>query len=185
MEAVRKLLADVTQYLEAASAREKRLISLAAAGAVFFIALIVYASFSRAIGRAQTALDDRRDDFGKVEKLATNFGAQEMERQNLEQRLRQSPQQLMSYVDGLAKQAQVDIGSMSDRGVVAGGQNGRPREMQVEFNLSKVPLDKLMAFLRSLDTNSGVVRVRRLRMRKSYDNKDTLDVNLAVSTWQL
>jgi type II secretory pathway component PulM len=185
MEPVRKLVADVSEYLDAASPRERRLIGLVAAGVALFIALIVYASFSRAIGRAQTALDDRREDFAKVEKLAANFGAQEMERQNLEQRLRQSPQQLMSYVDNLAKQSQVEIGSMSDRGVVSGGQNGRPREMQVEFNLGKVPLDKLMSFLRSLESNTGVVRVRRLRIRKSYDNKEALDVSLAVSTWQL
>jgi hypothetical protein len=185
MNALRKLIADISEYLEAASPREKRLILGAVGGVLAFAILVGSASFSSAIGRAERSLEEKRDDFTKVEKLAATYGAQEMERQSLEQRLRQSPSQLMSYVDGLAKGSAVDIGSMSDRGVVAGGQGGKPRESQVEFNLGKVPLDKLNAFLKAIDATPGVVRVRRLRIRKSYDNKDTLDVNIAVSTWQL
>ena len=185
MNGLRKLYGDIAQYLDAASPREKRLILGAVCGVLFFAVLVGYASFSSAIGKAERTLEEKRDDFAKVEKLAATYGAQELERQSLEQRLRQSPTQLMSYVDGLAKGSQVDIGSMSDRGVVAGGQGGRPRESQVEFNLGKVPLDKLNAFLKSIESTPGVVRVRRLRIRKSYDNKDTLDVNIAVSTWQL
>jgi len=185
MNAIRKLIADISEYLDAASPREKRLILGAVVGVLLFAVLVGYASFSSAIGKAERTLEEKRDDFAKVEKLAATYGAQEIERQSLEQRLRQSPTQLMSYVDGLAKGSQVDIPSMSDRGVVAGGQGGRPRESQVEFNLTKVPLDKLNAFLKSLESTPGVVRVRRLRIRKSYDNKDTLDVNIAVSTWQL
>ena len=185
MNGLRKLLADISQYLEAASPREKRLILGAAAGVAFFAVLVGYASFSSAIGKAERSLEEKRDDFVKVEKLAATYGAQELERQSLEQRLRQSPAQLMAYIDGLAKTAQVEIGSMSDRGALNPGGNGKPRESQVEFNLGKVPLDKLNAFLKSIESTPGVVRVRRLRVRKSYDNKDTLDVNVAVSTWQL
>ena len=184
METIRKLLADVAQYLDAASPREKRLILGAGAGVSLFVVLVATTFFSSAIGKAERSLEERRDDFAKIEKLASNFGAQQLERQSLEQRLRQSPSQLMSYVDGLSKGAQVDIGSMSDRGVVVRGQSGRPSESQVEFNLNKVPLDRLMSFLQSVEANPGVVRVRRLRMRKSYDNKEALDVNMAVSTWQ-
>jgi len=29
-----------------------------------------------------------------------------------------------------------------------------------------------------------VVRVRRLRLQKAYDNKDALNVSLSVSAWQ-
>ncbi len=184
MEKIRNLFADVSQYLGAASAREKRLIGLASGAAVLFIVLLTSASFSRSIGKAQTALDEKREDFAKVEKLAVNYNTQEMERRSLEQRLQQSPAALMSFVDGLAKQEQIDIGSMSDRGAVAGGQAGKPREMQIEASLGKVSLDKLMRFLAAIERAPGVVRVRRLRMRKSSDNKEALDVSLAVSTWQ-
>ncbi len=58
------------------------------------------------------------------------------------------------------------------RGVVAGGQDGRPRESSVEANLGRVPLDKLTRFLQDIERSPGVVRVRRLRVRKSSDNKD-------------
>ena len=94
---------------------------------------------------------------------------------------------LSMFPQNPAGDPQVDlvyVGGMSDRGVVAGGQNGRPREMSVEVNLAKVPLDKLVKLLTDIERSPGVVRVRSLRVRKSYENKDTLDVSLTVSAWQ-
>lgn len=102
----------------------------------------------------------------------------------LEAKLRQSPPTLMSFVDDLAKKEGVDIGSMLDRGAQSGGTNGKPKESSVEVNLGRVPLDKLSRLLQSIEHSPGVVRVRRLRVRKSSENKDVLDVTLIVSAWQ-
>jgi general secretion pathway protein M len=184
MEKLRALLADSQTWLAAASPREKRLLALSAGGAALLIVLIFYASFAAAIRRAQAALDEKRLDFDKISRLAAGYGAQEQERQLLEARLRQSPPGLMSFVDQIARQEGVEVGGMADRGVVAGGQGGRPKESSVEVNLGKVPLDKLVRLLQNVERSPGVVRVRRLRLRKSFDNKDVLDVSLSVSAWQ-
>jgi general secretion pathway protein M len=157
---------------------------LAAGAALLFLVLIGYASFSSAIRGAEAALDEKRTDFEKISRLAAGYGALEQERQLLEARLRQSPPALMSFVDATARNDGVDVGGMSDRGVVSGGQNGRPREMSVEVNLSKVPLDKLVKLLNDIERSPGVVRVRRLRVQKSFQNKEALDVSLTVSAWQ-
>jgi type II secretory pathway component PulM len=184
MEKFRALLADALAWLAAASPREKRLLALAAGGLLVFVVLIGWASFSSSIRKAQDSLDEKRDDFEKISRLAAGYGVQEQERQLLETRLRQSPPALMSFVDSTAKNAGVDVGGMSDRGVVAGGQGGKPKEMSVEVNLGKVPLDKLVKLLQDIEHSPGVVRVRRLRLRKSFENKDVLDVSLNVSAWQ-
>jgi type II secretory pathway component PulM len=184
MDRLRAWIADAQAWLAAASPRERRLILLAGGGTLLFVVLIAYASFTAAIRRAETTLEEKRGDFEKISRLAAGYGAQEQERQLLEARLRQSPPALMTFVDTTARNDGVDIGGMSDRGVVGGGQNGRPREMSVEANLNKVPLDKLVKFLSDLERSPGVVRVRRLRVRKSYENKDALDVSLTVSAWQ-
>ena len=184
MERIKGLLADAQQYLAAASPRERRLVTLAAGGLALFVLLIVTASFSSAIRKAESNLEEKRGDFEKISALSVGYGQQEQERQLLEARLRQSPPGLMSFVDGIAKQEGVEVGGMSDRGVIAGGQNGRPRESSVEVNLSKVPLDKLIRLLNSIEHSPGVVRVRRLRVHKNFENKDVLDVSLSVSAWQ-
>ncbi len=184
MDKLRALLADAQAWLAAASPREKRLLALAAGGLLVFVVLIGWGSFSASINRAQAALDEKHDDFQKISRLAAGYGQQEQERQLLEARLRQSPPALMSFVDTAAKNAGVEVGGMSDRGVVSGGQNGKPKEMSVEVNLGKVPLDKLVKLLQDIEHSPGVVRVRRLRVRKSYENKDVLDVSLSVSAWQ-
>ena len=102
----------------------------------------------------------------------------------LEARLRQSPPALVSFVDEKAKAEGIEIGGVSDRGVVSGGSGGKPRESQVEVNLGKVPLDKLTRFIQAIEQSPGVVKVRRLRMRRSQDQKEALDVTLSISTWQ-
>jgi len=184
MERLRTLVADVLQYVQNASPRERRLLLLAGGGVVAFLLLVIWAGFGSSIRRHEGALEERRAAFDKVQKLSAGYGQQEQERQLLEARLRQSPPALTGFVDGLARQEGVEIGSMADRGVVGGGQNGRPRESSVEVSLGKVPLDKLMKLLEAIERSPGVVRVRRLRLRKSPENKDTLDVTMTVSAWQ-
>jgi type II secretory pathway component PulM len=184
MERIRALWGDAQAWLAAASPRERRLVLLGGGATLLFVVLIVWGSFAAAIRRAETSLEEKRTDFEKVSGLAAGYNAQEQERQLLEARLRQSPPALMSFVDATSRNDGVEVGGMSDRGVVAGGQGGRPRESSVEVNLGKVSLDKLVKLLTDIERSPGVVRVRRLRLRKSYDNKDLLDVSLTVSAWQ-
>jgi general secretion pathway protein M len=184
LEKARALLADAVQYVQNASPRERRLLLFAGAGVTAFVLLILWAAFGSAIRRHEDSLAEKRSAFDKVQRLAAGYGQQEQERQLLEARLRQSPPALMGYVDGLARQEGIEIGSMTDRGIIGGGQNGRPRESSVEVSLGKLPLDKLMRLLQAIERSPGVVRVRRLRLRKSPDNKDTLDVTMSVSAWQ-
>jgi general secretion pathway protein M len=184
MDRLRALIADAIQYVQNASPRERRLILFAGAGALAFLLLVLWAGFGSSISRHEDSLAEKRSNFDKVQRLAAGYGQQEQERQLLEARLRQSPPALMGFVDGLARQEGIEIGSMADRGIVGGGQNGRPRESSVEVSLGKVPLEKLTRLLQSIERSPGVVRVRRLRLRKSQENKDTLDVTLTVSAWQ-
>jgi general secretion pathway protein M len=184
MEKLRAWLADAMQYVQNASPRERRLLLFAGGAAVLFVLLVLWAAFGSSIRRHEDSLDERRAAFEKVQRLSAGYAQQEQERQLLEARLRQSPPALMGFVDGLARQEGIEIGSMADRGVVSGGQNGRPRESSVEVSLGKMPLDKLMRLLQSIERSPGVVRVRKLRLRKSQDNKETLDVTMTVSAWQ-
>lgn len=184
IERLRELIADAVQYVQNASPRERRLLLLAGGGAVLFLLLVLWAAFGSSIRRHEDSVAEKRSSFEKVQRLAAGYGQQEQQRQLLEARLRQSPPALMGFVDGLARQEGLEIGGMTDRGVQSGGQNGRPRESSVEVSLSKVPLEKLTRLLQAIERSPGVVRVRRLRLRKSQDNKDTLDVTLTVSAWQ-
>ena len=183
MEKIKQLISDASEYLANASPREKRMVALGAGGVALFIVLMVFASFTGSIHKKQDSLEEKSADFEKVQRLSADYNSREQERQLLEARLRQSPPALMSFVDGLAKEKGVEIGGMSDRGVVSDGKGGRPKESSVEVNLGKVPLEKLLQLLDGIDKSPGVVRVRRLRVRKSTENKEALDVTMTISTW--
>ncbi len=185
MEKLREVLGQAADYVAAASPREKRMIVFAAGGVLFFVLFILYVSFSSSIRKHEDTLEEKRVAFEKVQRLAANFGEKQQERELLEAKLRQSPPALMSFVEERAKAEGIEIGGMSDRGITSGGgSGGKPRESSVEANLGKVPLDKLGRFLQSVEQSPGVVRVRRLRVRRSSDNKEALDVTLTVSAWQ-
>src|SRR5450432_79393 len=184
MDKVRALIADAQAWLAAATPRERRLLAMASSGVALFVIFVFWVSFSSAIRKAQSSLDEKQLDFEKISKLSAGYAAQEQERQLLEARLRQSPPALMSFVDSTAKSDGVEVGGMSDRGIVAGGSAGKPREQSIEVNMSKVSLDKLVKLLADIEHSPGVVKVRRLRVRKSFENKDLLDVSLSVSVWQ-
>src|SRR2546422_6737263 len=70
MDRIRAWWADAQAWLAAATPRERRLIMLAGGGVLLFIVLVTYASFSAAIRRAETALDEKRADFEKISRLA-------------------------------------------------------------------------------------------------------------------
>jgi len=187
MGKLRELFGQAADYVAAASPREKRMIALAAGGVLFAFLFIVYVSFSSSIRKHEDTLDEKRIAFEKIQRLAQNFGEKQQERELLEAKLRQSPPALMSFVEERAKAEglEKELGGMSDRGLVSGGgSGGKPRESSLEANLGKVPLDKLGRFLQAVEQSPGVVRVRRLRVRKSSDNKEALDVTITVSAWQ-
>jgi type II secretory pathway component PulM len=184
MGRLRGLIDDLSDYLGAASPRERRLMLLAGGGLLAFVVLVTAGSVSSAIRRKEDAVEEKRLAFEKIQRLAQNYGEKEQERQLLEAKLRQSPPALMSFVDERAKAEGIEVGGMSDRGVVSGGTAGKPKESSVEVNLGKVPLEKLAKLLKAIEQSPGVVRIRRLRVRKSTDNKETLDVTLTISAWQ-
>ena len=184
MGKLQELFGQAADYVAAASPREKRMIALAAGAVLFATLLVLYGSFSSSISKGEATLEEKRKAFDTVQRLAQNFGEKEQERQLLEAKLRQSPPALMSFVEERAKTEGIEIGGMSDRGVTSAATPGKPRESSVEANFGKVPLDKLGRFLQAVEQSPGVVRVRRLRVRKSTDNKEALDVTLTVSAWQ-
>jgi len=73
---------------------------------------------------------------------------------------------------------------MSDRGVVGGGQNGRRERCRSRSTWARCRSTRLVKLLSDIERSPGLVRVRRLRLRKSFENKDMLDVSLTVSAWQ-
>jgi general secretion pathway protein M len=184
MDKLRTLIADASAWIAAATPRERRLLAMAGGGAGLFIVFVFWATFTSAIHRAEANLEEKQLDFERISRLSSGYAAQEQERQNLEARLRQSPPALMSFVDATAKADGIDVGGMSDRGVVGGGTNGKPREQSVEVNLTKVPLDKLVRLLSDIEHGPGVVKIRRLHIRRSAESREALDVSLSVSAWQ-
>ncbi len=184
MEKLKQLFSDAKDYVGQLSPRERTLVGAAGGGVVLFFVLILWASISSAITHRKDALEEKADQFNKIAQLTSGFATAQRTRQELEGRLRLPPLQLFGYIESIAKQNGVDVTNMSDRGVL-GGKDGAIKEATVEVTLPKIPLDKLLKLLGKIEHSQNIVKVTKLRVRRSFDDKDLLDATLTVSSFQL
>src|SRR3989442_10076002 len=98
MDRIRAWWADAQAWLAAATPRERRLIMLAGGSVLLFIVLVTYASFSAAIRRAETALDEKRAHFEKISRLAAGPAALAHEPQLPQAPSRQDPPAPLPFV---------------------------------------------------------------------------------------
>lgn len=183
MARLRALFGDLQGYLGQLSPRERRLVALAGGGVAAFVVFIVYISISSAISKHELVLSEKRDELEQISKLSGGFTVAQHERQALEARLKQPPLALFGYIEQIAKQNGVDVTNMSDRGVTPGKEG--IKEATVEVTLPKIPLDKLVKMLGQLEQSQNIVKIVKLRLRKSFDDKDALDATLTVAAYQL
>ena len=162
-ESLRALIATAHAWLNGLTARERRLVGLAAAAVLGFVLFLVFYSFASTADatRKRTAL--KMEKLQEVQALASSYREAQQARQNVERQLTQSNVQLISYIEDKGTGAGLDIRSMTPKGDVPRG-DGRIIESSVEVTLTDVELGKLVGFLSEVERGPGVVKVTRLQM---------------------
>ncbi len=90
---------------------------------------------------------------------------------------------LLSYLDGLAQAAGVQLGNAAERpGEPTGSE--QVKEEMAEVNIKNVSLDRLHKFLADIEEGNRLVKVRRLRIKTRFDNKQMLDATVTVGTFK-
>ncbi len=182
MNRIRDALAAAEQYLARLSARERLLVG--AATATFLAAVIAVGTlaFSRAIRRREETIETKSKALADIGALASTYRERDMRRRRLEDRLR-TPVKLFTFIDDISKQQGVEIGDMQDRGSTTGSD--KISESVVEFDLSKLTLDKLTAFLNAIEHGPHLVKVKKIRVRTRLDDPNSVDVSLTVATYSM
>jgi hypothetical protein len=179
---LKALWADLQQALSQLSLREQLLVAVAAA--VFLTGVLALGSYSisRSIHRREVAIDEKSKALVDIGRLTATYREREIQRQQLEARLR-VPVRLFTYIDDTSKRQGIVIGDMQDRGTVVGGD--KISESTVEFDLSRVTPDKLRNFLNEIEHGPHLVKVKKIRLRSRLDDPNSMDVALTVSTYSM
>lgn len=90
---------------------------------------------------------------------------------------------ILSYLEELAKNAHIELGNAAER---AGGATGsdQVKEEAAEVMVQNVSLDRLYEFLRQIEQGNPLVKVRQLKIKTRFDNKEMLDASVTVGTFK-
>jgi len=182
MNRLRRLLGDLDGYYQKLTLRERNILALAAAGFVVFVVFMIGLGFSSAIHRRQTAVEGKTKALAQLGTLASTYAERARVRTQLEQRLK-NPVRLFTYIDEIAKKQGVDIGDMQDRGSVTG--NDKITESLVEFDLSKMTIDRLTQFLNAIEQNPQLIKIKKIRVRTRLDDPNAVDASLTVAAYSM
>jgi len=183
VELLRRLRTELANRLGKLSARERVMVTAAAAAVLLFVGSLVSLQISSSISAREQRIGDKTRVLSQVSKLAAGYRQRQAEKQALEARLKGPPVQLLSYISQQGTAMQIDVGDL--RPTNSPGETEGFKEDVVEVNLARVELGKLARFLQALEHGQGVVRVRRLRLNTRADDPRQVDATFTVSAYQL
>jgi general secretion pathway protein M len=183
MERLKALRADLSAWLGKLAPRERVMVFAAAAAVVVFAGWLVSRQIGRGLSAREQRIEDKTRVLAQVSKLAESYRQRQAQRTELEQRLKGSPVQLLSYISQQGAQNQIEVGDL--RPSPAPAELEGLREDAVEVNLARVELARLAHFLQALERGQGVVKVRRLRITSRADDPNLVDATFTVAAYQL
>lgn len=90
---------------------------------------------------------------------------------------------ILSYLEELSKKANIDLGNAAERpGNPTGSE--QVKEESAEVMVQNVSIDRLYEFLRQIEQGNPLVKVRQLKIRTRFDNKEMLDASVTVGTFK-
>ena len=90
---------------------------------------------------------------------------------------------ILSYLEGLSQKANIELKNASERQGEATGSD-QVKEEAAEVMIQNVSLDRLYEFLRQIEEGNRLVKVRRLKIKTRFDNKEMLDASVTVGTFK-
>lgn len=90
---------------------------------------------------------------------------------------------ILSYLEDLAKRAKVDLQNAAERTGPSTGSD-QVKEEAAEVMVQNVSLDRLYELLRSIEQGNPLVKVRQLKIKTRFDNKEMLDASITVGTFK-
>ncbi|ABF88983.1 hypothetical protein MXAN_2503 [Myxococcus xanthus DK 1622] len=183
MAKLQEVFAPVQTWFERLSDRERRMVSIAGAAVLVFVLFAVVMTFTNSASGYRKRTEEKLTKLQEVNTLAASFREAQANRQSVEQQLRSSNVQLISYIEDKATLAGLQVPNMTPKGEVGIG-DGKIVESAVELTFTDVDLRKLTDFLQTVESGPGVVKVKLLRI-EPRPASDTLTAWTTVATYRM
>lgn len=178
------LWANAQTWFFGLTQRERMLVSVASGAVVSFILFVLFFSLSSSASAIQHRTTTKLLKLSEAQGLATTYREADDARSAAERALAQGNVSLLSYLEDTGKKAGIEIPTMSPKGDVALGDDGKIIESSVELTLTDINLNKLVSFLSTVERGPGVLKVRSLRI-EPHPNTEVLTAWATVSAYHL
>ncbi|MGE5181304.1 MAG: type II secretion system protein GspM [Acidobacteriota bacterium] len=162
------------------SPRERRLVVIAAIAAPLTIAIWLGLAIHDGLDAMEARNERARKALDVVSDLRVRGGLHQ-QNDDVIATMGTDPLSLDTYLTNAAKKAHFELkGSISPRQPLT--RNGFVTNTST-LSLDKITIEELKDFLQAAESDSKVVAITHLDMRRDFREKDKLDVNVEVSTY--
>ena len=179
-----KFFADLSASFERLSAREQIMVfGLVLAIILMFVGFGSY-FVSRDLDAREKRIDAKMRKLAEVSSLRSDYQRRLAEQRRLAQEVRNNRnKQLLSYLEEQSRQANIELQNASERRGESTGSDRVIEEVAV-VQIKQVSLDRLDAFLKAIEEGSRLVKVRRLKVEKNFEQPKMLDATITVGTFK-
>lgn len=166
-----------------ASERDRKAVLLGAAALFILIIYIIFQSYSSGKATLEKRAAALEEDLKKIESLRSEYIQSKRKMEEATRRIRTEDEALISVVEKVLVDAQVDRSSfsISSRTDTSGDLYD---EKSVDVDIKKLSLNKAVDLLYKIQTNPNFLKVSKFRIRTRFDNPNLLDASFRVSTFK-
>jgi hypothetical protein len=181
---MKDLLRQIGTAFENLSSREQGLVVLMCA-ALFAMVLGFGGYFvNRDLAKRDRRIAAKAEKLVEIGALRSDYKRRLAEQNRLAGEVRRNNNvRILSYLEGLATAAGLTLRGASERQGEATGSDA-VKEEAAEVRIDDVSLDRLNDFLHRIETGNPLVKVRRLKIKNRFDNKQRLDAVVTVGTYK-
>jgi len=168
------------------SKRDKRVVIISVIAVSVFMFFIIFQFFTSGSVRLTKKLSALNSDLVKIENLRKQLEESKREISQLTSSFKSGDEALISVVEDILVNEQIDRGSFSikDSNASAPAIEDLYDEKSVDVEIRKVPLNTVVDLLYKVQIRPSLLKVSNLRMRTRFDNPDLIDVNFRISSFE-
>lgn len=173
-------------FIARLSRREKIFVSMAAAAILIVVLYFAVATLLTPFRRYDSKIRREQAKLEEVTRLAAEYQALHQKRQQLELRINSRGRDfsILTFLEKAASTSGVKdrISSMDPQ---VSPPNNYYKESAIQVKMDAIYLSQLLDFLDAIEKSPSQVKVQKLQIKTNYNNPQTINVIMVVSTYQL
>lgn len=167
------------------TSREKRVLAAAAAALVLLAVYLIVDGIVSSYQDLGRKIELKQQDLAKISRLRDQYVETHRKLEEVRARLDKTQRDfsVLSFIEDLANREGIreKIGSMKPKKIPL---NEEFEESSVEIQMDNVSLPKLVEFAYKIENSGHLLKIKRLRIKPRYDDRNQLHVTLQVSTYE-